>query len=106
MKRFGQIIKVKKEKLFEYKQLHAAPWQEVLDLIKASNIQNYSIFVYNEDLLFAYFEYVGINIENDFEKLSSHPTILQWWQHTNPCQESLSSTGKGWLDLEQVFLLE
>jgi L-rhamnose mutarotase len=42
-RRFGSIIGVKAEKLEEYKRLHAAVWPEVLQIIKESNIVNYSI---------------------------------------------------------------
>ena len=44
MQRFGQMIKVKPEKLEEYKQLHAAVWTGVLKTITECNIKNYSIY--------------------------------------------------------------
>jgi L-rhamnose mutarotase len=43
MKRYGMVIKVRPEKLEQYKELHAAVWPEVLDMIKQCNIGNYSI---------------------------------------------------------------
>ncbi|MDO4764206.1 MAG: L-rhamnose mutarotase, partial [Flavobacteriaceae bacterium] len=56
MKRFGQVIKIKPEKLAYYRELHANPWKSVLDKIHECNIRNYSIFLLNDELLFAYFE--------------------------------------------------
>ena len=44
MKRYGQVIGVKPEHLEEYKKYHAAVWPEVLKMITACNIRNYSIF--------------------------------------------------------------
>ena len=45
MKRFGQMIRVKPEKFEEYRRLHAAVWPEVLKMITACNIRNYSIYL-------------------------------------------------------------
>lgn len=44
MKRVGSIIGVRPEKLEEYKRLHANVWPGVLEMIKACNIRNYSIY--------------------------------------------------------------
>lgn len=46
MQRYGQIIKIKPEKIKEYKELHANPYDGVCAMIKACNIQNYSIYLY------------------------------------------------------------
>ncbi len=44
MHRHGMVIRVKPERLQEYKALHATVWPEILAAISASNIRNYSIF--------------------------------------------------------------
>lgn len=47
MQRYGQIIKIKKEKIQKYKNLHAKPYEGVCEMIKECNIQNYSnLFVW------------------------------------------------------------
>ena len=51
MKRYGQIIRVKPEKLENYKVYHANVWPDILDLIRECNIRNYSIF-YKDGYLF------------------------------------------------------
>ena len=52
MVRFGQIGKLKKEKIDEYVELHANTWPGVLKTISECNLQNYSIFLYG-DLVFS-----------------------------------------------------
>ena len=48
MKRFGQMIKIEPgEKLEAYKKWHANPMPGVNEMIKACNLQNYSIFSRN-----------------------------------------------------------
>ena len=58
MKRFGQVIGLRPEKLEEYKRYHAAVWPEILDALRKAGIRNYSIFHF-DGKLFAYFEYHG-----------------------------------------------
>lgn len=52
MRRFGQVIKVRPEKLAYYKELHANPWPGVNRMVKECNIQNFSIF-YKDGYLFS-----------------------------------------------------
>jgi L-rhamnose mutarotase len=106
-RRFGSIIGVKAEKLEEYKRLHAAVWPEVLQIIKESQIENYSIY-YNKGLLFSYMEYVGEDFEADIRKMAIHPKTQEWWDLCKPCQEPLSTRGEGewWADMEEVFHLD
>ncbi len=104
MKRFGQVIKVKPEKLAYYRELHAHPWQSVLDKIHECNIRNYSIFLLNNKLLFAYFEYIGENFEEDMQKMAADPETQRWWAETDPCQQPLElKEGEWWHTMEQIF---
>lgn len=101
MKRFGQIIGVRAEKLDYYKQLHAKPWPEVLDMIRQCNIRNYSIYQFR-DMLFAYFEYVGSDFDADMDKMAADPMTRKWWGETDPCQFALIE-GEKWISMEEVF---
>lgn len=104
MQRYGAVIRVKPEKLDEYKQLHASAWPQVLDRIKLCNIWNYSIFL-KDDLLFSYYEYVGIDYDADMLKMAADPVTREWWSLTDPCQEPLATrhTGEWWASMEEVF---
>src|SRR4051794_38630123 len=60
MQRMGQVLGLKPEKVKEYVRLHADVWPEILEMISACNIKNYSIYLKEpENLLFAYYEYHG-----------------------------------------------
>ena len=108
MQRFGQVIGVKPEHLAEYKKLHANAWPEVLDMIEACNIKNYSIYVLNDDTLFAYFEYVGDDFEADMAKMAADPKTQEWWSVCGPMQEPYPNRkpGEWWMTLEEVFHLD
>jgi len=104
MRRYGNVIRVKPEKLEEYKRLHANPWPEVIEMIEKCNITNYSIY-YRDGLLFSYYEYVGDDFEADMAKMAAHPKMPEWWALCEPCQIPLESCGEGewWAAAEEVF---
>lgn len=98
------VIRVKPEKLEEYKRLHAEPWPGVLEMIHECNLRNYSIY-YRDGYLFSYFEYVGNDFEKDMAKMAADPTTQEWWKLTDPCQEPLPTRNDGewWATTEEVF---
>lgn len=104
MKRFGHVVKVRPEKLEEYKQLHKDVWPTVLEMIAKCNIRNYSIF-YHCGLLFSYYEYIGTDYAADMKKMAGDPETQKWWKLTDPCQQPVESAREGewWAEMEEVF---
>lgn len=104
MKRYGSLIKVRAEKLQEYKKLHAAVWPEILDMIRQCNIRNYSIY-YKDGMLFSYYEYIGDDYDADMAKMAADPNTQKWWDVCKPCQEPLETRAPGewWASMEEVF---
>jgi L-rhamnose mutarotase len=104
MKRYGQTIGVKQDRLKEYKAYHADVWPEVLQMIHDCNIRNYSIF-YKDGLLFAYFEYVGDDFQGDMAKMAADPKTQEWWEIMMPMQEPVETRAEGewWANMEEVF---
>jgi len=84
MRRFGQLIKVKPEKLAYYKELHAKPWPCVIERLKACHFQNYAIFLAPGNQLFAYFEYTGNDFEADQKKNSPRPLHPKMVERNRP----------------------
>jgi len=68
VQRFGSVVKVKPEKIEEYKKLHASVWPDVLEMISKCNIRNYSIYYYKDDFLFSFFEYTSKDYKADMKK--------------------------------------
>ena len=104
MKRYGSVIRVKPEKLDEYKRLHAAAWPGVLKMIYDCNIRNYSIY-YRDGFLFSYFEYIGKDYEVDMAEMAKDPETQRWWKETDPCQQPVDTAAEGeWgAAMEEVF---
>jgi L-rhamnose mutarotase len=104
MQRYGNVIKLKAEKLDEYKKLHANVWPDVLKMIRECNIRNYSIY-YKDGFLFSYFEYHGDDFAADMKKMAADPQTHAWWKLTDPCQEPLETrkAGEWWAGMEEFF---
>ena len=94
MMRYGMVIKVRAEKLEEYKELHSAVWPNVLEMIKKCNIHNYSIY-HKDGYLFSYFEYEREDFEADTKNMAANPMTQKWWGICKPCQEPLEIRGPG-----------
>jgi L-rhamnose mutarotase len=107
IQRIAWVIKLKPEKLKEYKELHSNPWPEVDSMLKVVNIQNYSIY-YRDGLLFSYLEYTGTDFDADMKIMAADSITNEWWKLTDPCQEPVESAEEGvwWADLEEVYHLD
>ncbi|QMW24210.1 L-rhamnose mutarotase [Sandaracinobacteroides saxicola] len=104
--RKAMVIRVRPEKLAEYRALHAKPFPGVIAALKAANVSNYSIFL-KDDLLFGYLEYSGSDWAADMAKVAADPETQRWWQLTDPCQTPLESAAPGewWADMEPLFYM-
>lgn len=106
MRRFGQRLGLRAERLEEYKRYHAAIWPEIAAAIHTAGIRNYSIFHHRGEL-FAYFEYVGPPEEYEarMETLAAAPRMREWWDLMEPMQipDPARPEGSWWTDLEEVF---
>ena len=104
MQRYGQIIGVKPEQIEAYERMHAQVWPEVLAMIEACHIRNYTIFRHGT-LLFAYLEYIGADYSADMARMAVDPKTREWWTHTEPMQEPMvdRAGGEWWTPMREVF---
>lgn len=107
MKRYGQVIGVDPQQFESYKTYHAAVWPEILAMISACNIRNYSIF-HKDNMLYAYFEYIGKDFAADMAKMAADPKTQEWWAVMEPMQRPVAtrSAGEWWANMEEVFHLD
>ena len=104
MQRHGAVIRVRPEKLEEYKAYHARVWPEVLDMIRQCNIRNYSIY-HKDGRLFGYFEYHGNDFAADMARMAADPTTQEWWAIMQPMQQPIETRAPAewWAEMEEVF---
>jgi len=106
MTRYGSVIGLNAAQKAKYLELHAAVWPDVLRMITACGIRNYSIFLKEpENLMFAYFEYHGDDYAADMARMAADPVTQDWWAVCMPCQVPLDTRKEGewWADMREVF---
>ena len=106
MQRYGLVLGLNAEKKAEYIRLHAAVWPDVLKMITLCNMRNYTIFLKEpEDLLFAYYEYIGHDHAADMARMAADPVTQDWWAVCIPCQVPLETRkpGEWWAAMQDVF---
>jgi L-rhamnose mutarotase len=109
MKRMGMMIGIRPDDISQYKRLHANVWPEILDRLAKSNITNYSIFLRQpENLMFAYWEYLGDDFDADSQAIADDPKTGEWWKICGPMQVPLETRAEDewWAPMEEVFYMK
>lgn len=106
MRRFGQVLGIRRECIAEYKRYHAKIWPGIERAIHEAGIRNYSIFL-RGDQLFAYYEYVAPEAEFEarMAALADAPRMREWWDLMEAMQvpDPERAPGTWWSDMEEVF---
>ncbi len=107
MKRIGFLLKVKQDKLAEYKAHHAAVWPEMLDALRRTGWHNYSIFAREDGLLFGYFE-AEESFAASLSGMAKEDINAKWQEFMAPYFENLSGAhaDESMLALDEVFHLD
>ena len=77
MKRVGFLLKVKKEKVEEYRVSHQNVWPEMLDALRRTGWHNYSLFMREDGTLFGYFE-TETSLQRALEGMSKEEVNARW----------------------------
>ncbi len=107
MKRIGFLLKVRQDKIEEYKEHHKAVWPEMLDALRRHGWHNYSLFMSEEGLLFGYFE-TPASFQAALDGMASEEINAKWQDFMAPYFEGLGGAlaDESMLELEQVFHLD
>lgn len=107
MKRIGFLLKVRADKIEEYKEFHKNVWPEMLEALSRTGWHNYSLFMREDGLLFGYFE-TPVNLETAQEGMSNEEVNARWQDMMAPYFENLGGQhpDEGLLELEEVFHLD
>jgi L-rhamnose mutarotase len=106
MKRIGFLLKVKQDKIEEYKKYHEAVWPEMLDALRRTGWHNYSLFMRNDGLLFGYFE-TPDSFEAALEGMSTEEINTKWQDFMAPYFEGVGlHADQMMVELEEVFHLD
>jgi L-rhamnose mutarotase len=107
MKRVGFLLKVKADKVEEYKEHHKAVWPEMLAALRRHGWHNYSLFLSDDGLLFGYFE-TPESFQAALAGMAKEPINAQWQEFMAPYFEALGGRhpDESMIELEEVFHLD
>ena len=106
MPRVAFLLKVRPDKLEEYKAHHTQVWPELLEAHRRAGWHNYSLFIREDGLVFGYFE-TPHSYQAAVEAIEKEEINARWDEFMAPYLEAVNTaTGETMLELEQVFHLD
>ncbi|HEY9523396.1 MAG TPA: L-rhamnose mutarotase [Thermopolyspora sp.] len=105
MRRVCFLLRVRPERLAEYRERHRAVWPEMLDALRDAGWHNYSIFLRPDGLLVGYLE------TDDFAAaraaMARTEVNARWQAEMAPFFEDLEGApDEGMIALDEVFHLD
>src|SRR5437667_11636744 len=107
MKRQCFLLRVKPDRMAEYRQRHAEVWPEMLDALRRNGWRNYSLFLAEDGLLVGYVETEG-NLPDAIAAMHREPINAKWQSEMAPLFEMPASQrpDQSMLTLQEVFHLD
>jgi len=105
MERVCFLLKVKADRLEEYKERHKAVWPDMLAALRETGWHNYSLFLREDGLLVGYFE--TPSLEKAVAGMQAKEVNQRWQTQMAPFFENIEGKrpDTGFLRLEEVFYL-
>ena len=106
MQRVCFLLKVRADRLAEYRVRHATVWPEMIEALRSAGWSNYTLFLRPDGLLVGYLE------TEDFAEaqagMKGSPVNARWQAEMAPFFEELDGNGAddAMLPLEEVFHLD
>ncbi|MGH9397722.1 MAG: L-rhamnose mutarotase [Terriglobia bacterium] len=106
MERVCFLLKVRKERLEEYKERHRSVWPEMLQALRETGWQNYSLFLREDGLLVGYFETPDLKAALD--GMARRDVNDRWQREMALFFENLGGRrpDEGFESLEEIFHLQ
>lgn len=106
MERVCFLLKVRHDRLAEYKQRHASVWSDMLQALRETGWSNYSLFLRPDGLLVGYLE--SADFEQALRGMSTQEVNGRWQREMAPFFEDLDGRrpDEGLLRLEEIFHLD
>lgn len=105
MKRVGFLLKVKSDRLEEYKQRHKNVWPEMLDALRETGWHNYSLFLRPDGLMFGYFE-TEESLQAAQAKMAVKEVNTRWQEFMASYFDANVRPDETFVELEEVFHLD
>ena len=107
MTRVGFVLRVRRDRLDEYREHHRQVWPEMRAALSRHGWHNYSLFLAPDGQLFGYFE-TPTSFAAALEGMAGEEVNARWQATMAPFFEATGGArpDQGMLELEEVFHLE
>jgi L-rhamnose mutarotase len=107
MKRVGFLLKVREDKIEEYKKHHKNVWPAMVEALQRTGWKNYSLFLREDGLLFGYFE-TPDSFQAALGGMANEEINARWQEFMAPYFENLSGAhaDESMIELEEVFHID
>jgi L-rhamnose mutarotase len=105
MKRVGFLLKVKPDRLEEYKEHHKQVWPEMRQALREAGWHNYTLFLRADGLLFGYFE-TEQSLAHAQALMAEAEVNRRWQEFMSPYFEENARPDESFQELEEVFHLD
>ena len=107
MNRIGFVIKVRQDKIDEYRERHRAVWPDMLDALRRNGWHNYSLFLRPDGLLFGYFETTN-TLSQATAAMMLEEVNHRWQESVKHLFEAVGEAhaDEVFVELEEVFHLD
>ena len=104
MKQHCFLLRVRPERIDEYRRRHAQVWPEMLDALRRAGWRNYSLFLHDDGLLVGYVETEG-ELADAVRAMENEPINAKWQAEMAPFFQKLDGQrpDQALVALEQVF---
>ena len=106
MERACFLLRIKKDRITEYRKTHEPVWPELLLAIRDAGIRNYSMFLRDDGLLIGYLE--ADDVQASLKKVGATDVSRRWEERMSPFFEGRSGDRREaqmeWV--EQIFHTE
>ncbi|MBX6768920.1 MAG: L-rhamnose mutarotase [Actinomadura rubrobrunea] len=106
MRRVCFLLKVRPDRIEEYKERHRAVWPEMQDALREAGWRNYSLFLRDDGLLVGYLE--TDDFDKALEAMARTEVNARWQAEMAPFFEDLDGRApdQGMVPLTEVFHLD
>ncbi len=107
MKRVGFMLKVRQDKIEEYKANHQEVWPEMLEALTRAGWHNYSLFMRDDGLMFGYFE-TPDSFQSALDGMTKEEVNARWQEAMSPYFENLAGQhpDESMVQIQEVFHLD
>ncbi len=103
MQKVAFKMKLKPGMKAEYERRHNAIWPELVELLKANGITDYTIFLDEEtDILFAVQRVEG----SSSQEMGKNEVVQRWWKYMADIMETNDDLSPVTIPLEPIFHLD